>query len=77
MDRPYCAVITQSQARLVVPVRWLENKNDKMTRIFYGPNENEIANFNLPIKYFVSRTENAVYNAYIIRFLREYSPSMM
>lgn len=73
MDRAYCGVITQSQIPLVIPVTWLENKNNRMTKVFYGPNQNEIANFNLPVKYFVNKTEKAVYNAYTVKFLREYN----
>lgn len=71
MDRPYCGVITQSQVYLVIPISWLENKENKITKIFYSPNNNEIPDFNLPVKYFFDKKEKAVYNACIVRFMRE------
>lgn len=75
MNRSYCAVITQSQVHLVIPFSWLENGEKKMSKIFYSPNQNEKADFNLPVKYFVNKNERAVYNAYVVRLLREYNPT--
>lgn len=72
MDLPYCAVITQSHGHLVVPVSWLENKENKLTKVFYSPNQNEKADFNLPVKYFSDTSKRAVYNAFIVQFMRKY-----
>lgn len=71
MDRSHCGVITQSRVYLVVPVTWLQNKENQITKIFYSPNENDNADFSLPVKYFVNKNEKAVYNAYILRFMRK------
>lgn len=73
MNRSYCAVLTQSHVYLVVPVSWLENKNNKITKVFYSPNQNDKADFKSPVKYFVNKQEKAVYNAYIIRYMRKYN----
>lgn len=69
----YCGVITQSHVQLVVPVAWLESKENKITKIFYSPNEHDKPDFNLPVKYFVNKKEKALYNAYIIRFMSKYN----
>lgn len=72
MDYLYCGVITQSQVNLVVPVSWLENRENKITKIFYSPNQNEKADFSLPVKYFFDQNERSVFNAYIMQFFCEY-----
>lgn len=75
MNHLYCGVVTQSQIHLVIPLFWLENGENKMSKIFYSPNQNEKADFSLPVKYFVNKNERAVYNAYVVRLLREYNPT--
>lgn len=69
MERTRCAVMTQSRVHLIVPLTWVEDKENKMTRIFYSPNQQDEADFELPTKYFVNKDKKGVYNAYIIRFL--------
>lgn len=64
--------MTQSHKYLVIPESWLENRDDKITKNLYSPNQNEDADFNLPVKYFFNEREKSCYNAYIIRTMREY-----
>lgn len=63
--------MTQSHIYLVIPEAWIENKENKITKIFYSPNQNEDADFSLPVKYFVDKRGRACYNAYSVRSMRK------
>lgn len=69
MANTHCAIMTQSHVYLVIPVNWLSNTENKLVKVFYSLNRNDVPDFNLPMLYFVDKTKRAVYNAYIIRFL--------
>lgn len=71
MNRIFCGVKTQSHYYLVIPESWVENKENRISKIFYSPNETEIADFSLPTKYFVDENKKACYNVWIMRYMRK------
>lgn len=68
----YCGVMIQSGRYIVVPAVWLENKENKLTKVFYSPNQNDYPDFKLPVKYFFNENERSLYNAYVMQFMRKY-----
>lgn len=62
-------VITQGHRALVVPEKWLESKENKFSKVFFSPNSNENADFDLPLNYFFNEQIRACYNCEIRREL--------
>lgn len=71
MNFQFCGVMTQSHSYLIVPMSWVENEKNPMTKVFYSPERSDTPDFTLPVKYFVDSTKSAVYNAYIMQFMRK------
>lgn len=67
MEATFFGVMTQSHRYLAIPEEWLQFKENKTTKIFYSPNPNDPADFDLEVKYFFSENTKACYNAVVIR----------
>lgn len=65
-------VITQSHRTLVVPEKWLESKENKFTKLFFSPNGDEIADFDMPLTFFFNEHIRACYQCEIRRELGKF-----
>lgn len=63
-------VILECKKIIVVPNNWVEKQNtnsDDSTKIFFSPDTNDEADFDLPKKMFFDKTERKCYRGYVLK----------
>lgn len=72
MHNTFFIVETQGHKWLAIPGKWIENINEKISKIFYSPNLNDQSDFTQPTKFFFDARNRACFHAKIVRDVGEY-----
>lgn len=63
----YVVVMLANGELVVVKEEWIQQSPSSKTKVFYGPDQNAIADFSVETKYFFKKNETACYKADICK----------
>lgn len=65
----FCAVLLKSRRLFVVKTEWVEDTTTlrKLSKVFFAPDQNTVADFSLELKYLLNRNASGVYEGYVLK----------
>lgn len=70
----YTVVLLKSRRLIIVPPKWLQNTAvQRLTRVFFSPNNCALAKFDLDVEYLFNKDKDNTYEGFVLKHFNTFN----